>query len=251
MTTAGSPAAFAPAVAMLGSAGFARELLAALNGCIVADHLSLMRFADRSLPPVIESAVWRGGEHVAEVQRAYLAGLYRADPSLAYAGDGVGVLHLRRDAIADADYRRVCYVRSHLLERVTVVAPDTAGLVLLNLYRREAGGPFAARDLAAVRELAPLLAALAVKHVGMIGALLRSRARGDRIAAAAARLYALDGSLTRREIDVLARALIGMTSAAIALDLRISAHTVLTYRKRAYARLGVAGQAELFALCLA
>lgn len=250
MRTTGSPAAFAPAVAALGSAGFARELLAALNCCIVADHLSLMRFAGRSLPPVIESAVWRGGEHVAEVQRAYVGGLYRADPSLTYAGNDVGVLHLRRDAIADADYRRMCYVRSHLLERVTVVAPDAAGLVLLNVYRREAAGPFAVRDLATVRELAPFLAALAVKHVGMLGALLRSRERSDRITAAAARLYALNGGLTRRETDVLARTLIGMTSVGIALDLRISAHSVLTYRKRAYARLGVAGQAELFALCL-
>jgi DNA-binding CsgD family transcriptional regulator len=50
---------------------------------------------------------------------------------------------------------------------------------------------------------------------------------------------------------VLARALAGLTSAGIALDLRISLNTVLTYRKRAYGRLGVSSQAELFSRCLA
>jgi len=70
-------------------------------------------------------------------------------------------------------------------------------------------------------------------------------------AALAARLHALDGRLTRRELDVLARILSGLTSEGIALDLRVSVNTVLTYRKRAYGRLGVSSQAELFALCLA
>jgi DNA-binding CsgD family transcriptional regulator len=85
----------------------------------------------------------------------------------------------------------------------------------------------------------------------MLGSLLRSRDRGDRIAALAARLHALDGRLPRRELDVLARILIGMTTEGIALDLRISENTVLTYRKRAYGRLNVSSQAELFALCVA
>jgi DNA-binding CsgD family transcriptional regulator len=44
--------------------------------------------------------------------------------------------------------------------------------------------------------------------------------------------------------------LAGMTSEGIALDLGIALSSVLTYRKRGYARLGVTSQAELFALCL-
>jgi len=41
-----TPEAFAPAIAALGSAAFAAELLAALNRIVPVDHLSLMRFAD-------------------------------------------------------------------------------------------------------------------------------------------------------------------------------------------------------------
>ena len=122
--------------------------------------------------------------------------------------------------------------------------------VFLNLYRLEPSGAFAADEVASIEELSQFLAALAVKHVGTLGMLLRSRNRGDRVAALAARLHALDGRLTRRETDVLSRVLLGVTSEGIALDLGIGINTVLTYRKRAYARLGVTSQAELFSLCL-
>jgi DNA-binding CsgD family transcriptional regulator len=246
-----TPDAFAPAIAALGRAAFASELLAALNRFIAVDHVCLMRVADRTRPPVLESASWRGGAHVAEVQRAYLNGLYRFDPNLNLpAQSGVTVRHLRRAALPHADYRDACFVRAGLLERLTVAATDGGQLVLLNLYRLDPSGPFAAGEIATIDALSRFLAAIAIKHVSALGMLLRSRDRADRVAALAARLHALDGRLTSRERDVLSRVMLGVTSEGIALDLGIGLNTVLTYRKRAYARLGVTSQAELFSLCL-
>ncbi len=49
---------------------------------------------------------------------------------------------------------------------------------------------------------------------------------------------------------VLARIVCGMTSEGIALDLGIGVNSVLTYRKRAYAKLRIGSQNALFALCL-
>jgi DNA-binding CsgD family transcriptional regulator len=243
--------AFAPAIAALGRAGFASELLAALNRSVPVDHACLMRVVDRARPPVLESASWRGGTHVAQVQRAYLDGLYRFDPNLNLPPrSAVAVMHLRRDELAHAEYREACFVRAGLLERLTIAATDEGQLMLLNLYRLDAGGPFAAEEIAALTELSRFLAALAVKHVGTLGMLLRSRDRADRIAALAARLHARDGRLTLREREVLSRVMLGVSSEGIALDLGIGLNTVLTYRKRAYARLGVTSQAELFSLCL-
>jgi DNA-binding CsgD family transcriptional regulator len=56
--------------------------------------------------------------------------------------------------------------------------------------------------------------------------------------------------LTEREADVCARIVLGMSTTGIALDLRISKNTVATLRKRAYDRLGISSQNELFAICL-
>lgn len=62
------------------------------------------------------------------------------------------------------------------------------------------------------------------------------------------RLAALGRGMTQRELDVCARTLIGLTAEGIALDLNIKKTSVLTYRKRAYARLGISSQTQLFRL---
>ena len=56
--------------------------------------------------------------------------------------------------------------------------------------------------------------------------------------------------LTRRERQVCARAAIGMSIEGAALDLGIGSASVLTYRKRAYDRLGISSQNELFGIVL-
>lgn len=56
--------------------------------------------------------------------------------------------------------------------------------------------------------------------------------------------------LTVREAEVCAYIVIGYTAFAISLLLGISANTVATHRKRAYAKLGLSSQTELFNVCL-
>src|SRR3546814_184165 len=52
-------------------------------------------------------------------------------------------------------------------------------------------------------------------------------------------------SLSRREGEVCARILYGFSSCGIAVDLGIGKESVMTYRKRAYQRLGIGSQREL------
>jgi len=64
------------------------------------------------------------------------------------------------------------------------------------------------------------------------------------------RLAALECGMTPRELDVCARTLIGMTAEGIALDLNVKKSSVSTYRKRAYARLGISSQSQLYRLLM-
>ena len=57
--------------------------------------------------------------------------------------------------------------------------------------------------------------------------------------------------LSSREVAVCTRLLMGYSNEAIALDLNVSFHSVRTYRRRAYLKLGVTSQNELFSLVLA
>ena len=63
----------------------------------------------------------------------------------------------------------------------------------------------------------------------------------DRIAS---RLEGRYGALTPREREVCARTIAGWSSPAIALDLGIGAGSVLTYRRRAYARYGFSSASD-------
>jgi DNA-binding CsgD family transcriptional regulator len=57
--------------------------------------------------------------------------------------------------------------------------------------------------------------------------------------------------LPRREAEVCARILYGLSSVGIALDLTVSEETVKTYRKRAYQRLAIGSERELLTWYLA
>lgn len=59
------------------------------------------------------------------------------------------------------------------------------------------------------------------------------------------RFAAIPSSLSKRECEVCARIVYGMSMKEIARDLGISSETGVTYRKRAFLRLGVANRAEL------
>lgn len=61
----------------------------------------------------------------------------------------------------------------------------------------------------------------------------------------------LHGGLSPREIQVCARALLGMTRRGIGLDLGVKTTTVNTLSRRAYQKLNISSLNELFALCLA
>ena len=64
------------------------------------------------------------------------------------------------------------------------------------------------------------------------------------------RLRQIAPQLAGRELDVCIGIVQGRCSEAIALALGISINTVLTYRKRAYARLGISSHNELMRLVL-
>lgn len=64
------------------------------------------------------------------------------------------------------------------------------------------------------------------------------------------RLKTAAPQLSPREVEVCIRIMLGITSEGIGIDLGISRNTVLTYRKRAYARLNISSQNQLFRLVM-
>jgi DNA-binding CsgD family transcriptional regulator len=99
-------------------------------------------------------------------------------------------------------------------------------------------------EIEGLRAIADLLIALIARHVD----LSLSRPNLTPALTSLEEIYncvVAATDLSRREGEVCARILYGLSSCGIALDLGIGKESVMTYRKRAYQRLGIGSQREL------
>ena len=166
-------------------------------------------------------------------------------------------LDLERDY--DPAYRNHFFDRNDLIDKTSTIGRVEEGAVLCNFYRM--GGSWAVLE----RRSPPARAHPAARDGADRGALpadARTRAPGtprrrncaDRtrslVHTIVGKRVAPFDRLTSREREVCERIVLGYTSIGIGLDLDIAFSSVLTYRKRAYAKLGIGTQNELFALCL-
>ena len=118
----------------------------------------------------------------------------------------------------------------------------------LNFYRTQQEGPFEEADYNIAIETAALLLPFIRRHRAIMAS--PSVNRSETLTQFSGRLVNLANQLTQREIEVCARALIGMSVEATALDLGIRNTSITTYRQRAYHKLGISSPNELFALVL-
>lgn len=232
----------------VGRPTFGRELFGlarAATGCdqIIIFHgppgrpqSCYMRMGTR-MPPL-----WRN--------RKYLDYYWKNDPLSAYEAhkvrDGRSMVLLDREQIPDAEYRDDCFVAENLKSRASVLHTQDSITTRFNIYF-EGDGAFSSNTVSFLSESADVLYML-LKRDG-IGAAVHAPGTGQEDMRE--RLDRLALGLTRREIEVCVNIARGLTSEGIALELGISINTVLTYRKRAYARLRISSQNELMRLLVA
>lgn len=182
--------------------------------------------------------------------RIYRDGPHRHDRSLDEAaglarGGRTAWCHLTADQIVDRRHRVDVYERHALIDRLSLVeSVDDDGWLSVNLFRVDGQGHFADRELATIEDAAPLLMAIARRHVR----LLDRRAGSDPEALRRA-LRTRAPELTDRELDVCTRLAIGMTYDGIAADLGIAVTSAKTYRNRAFERLDIRFRSQLAPLC--
>ncbi len=112
----------------------------------------------------------------------------------------------------------------------------------VNFYRIAAQGRFGDIERTRLQAIAPAIGASVARHF--------QHGTPDQNLAALFATRAPLADLTGREQEVCRRILLGFSSEAISQALGISLHSTLTYRKRAYERLGISSQNELFAIVL-
>lgn len=239
-------------VGALGRRDFGRHALALVNRVVPAASWSVYRLPEAGLPSMLVS----GSHHIPDTTRdcwkVYRASLYRRDDTFAHIREraqpgGVMMMHWHAEEIRPP-HRDLIYRRHGVRERLSVVRiEDNGALLAVNYYRHQHQPLFADREVARLQGLALGLVACVRRHADIVRKVSAAKAMPPSFAALLAKRCP---TLTARELDVCDRLLRGWTHDGIAADLRLSVTTVITYRNRAFGRLGIHFRNELFALAM-
>lgn len=164
---------------------------------------------------------------------------YRAAPQY----NDIALLRVTPADIASPGFRRRIFDEPGIVERVSVIQRGADAWRVMNVARHTSDGCFSEGELSSLIGLACLVLPMLP---------LNRKRQHVPLPLTVAQLEERFGlrypRLTLRERQVCARAAIGMSVEATARDLGVAKTTVLTYRQRAYQRLGVASPVELCAL---
>ncbi|CAB3807084.1 hypothetical protein LMG28688_06472 [Paraburkholderia caffeinitolerans] len=144
--------------------------------------------------------------------------------------------HQFAEDVSDLKYRDLCYTKPGIRERASILLLDCQGLrAAISLYRNLSFALFSERDFETITRCAPVL------HEAVLAQVRKSsrRAVSDELH------HRILTNLAHREKQVISYLLEGKTSRETAALLELSETTVLTYRYRAFAKLGIKSQRDL------
>lgn len=236
---------------VLGEDAFGPSLFKAVFDLVRPYHLTAFAFSGSAEPRVVFAENVGRRPVALDIATQYRKDYWRHDlanpVTLALPGrrpDGSWAIRTTASEIEYANYRTHCYTSVGLEDRISISEARHGQTVRINFYRCR-GNAFSSEDAARILDSAKLLLALVRQHDHAA-----SSSTLDCPGQYRTRLMSIAPSLSARELDVCVCIINGVTSEGIAIALNVSINTVFTYRKRAYARLGISSQNELIKLVL-
>ncbi len=239
--------ALAPMVLAIGRPSFPKLLLDTVRDAANVGHCMVFAFAGRAA----HCALGIGNIGIGpDLGIAYSEHFYAADPNhdtllRQQAAPRPIVLPKFSPRMYSDTYRKLFFEDGEIVDKsaTAIWVDDTC--FYLNFYRTIDQGRFTLAETARLAELAPALAAIVARHCQEQD-VPDPRTQLERLFQTSDQFL----TLTPREKDVCRRILSGYGTEAIASELGISLHSAFTYRKRAYEKLGISSQNELFAIAL-
>lgn len=233
-------------IRVVGMPSFTELLFRELRDMANCAHISALLFANGK-PVEIVLAMNQGPLALAhQTAQKYVSEYWKYDPVNELIGKTTSKELSARfspSEINERNYRRDCYSTHNLIDRFSVLRTSKQSTMRINIYRSKSAGRFSDNEIDSIINASWVLFPLVAKHQD-----LRRNSSPDVMARE--RLQLAEPALSSRELDICAGIVCGQTSEAIALSLGLSVNTVLTYRKRAYARLGISTQNELMWLLM-
>lgn len=269
----------------IGTSNFGRTLLEAIDPDQEAAHCVAFQLHDGENPKCIFSCSRLPGfdvygNHLAE---EYSNGFFQIDPVLSQLNDvttstpKVNFIDVRKliskRSSSQSEYLDKFYRLSDRSDQADFSLRDGNRLLWVSLYRYPGSTPFGELTRARLDGLSSLVLACTSRQADLIQPVSTVTQKNTTHAETAVcgderpgelwdesrtklrtkirfSLLRDPAGLSYREADVCAQIVMGYTAFAISLNLGLSVNTVATHRKRAYAKLGISAQTELFNYCL-
>lgn len=185
-------------------------------------------------------------KRVEALARTYARGFVGRDPLLSAHLDSIDdfvAAGLTTAEIGDDAYRQRLFRDAGLASKIAILSRHGGRALYINLYFRAASGA----GEAAIERLAAsgrMFAACLHKHEDLTGGSFRSGTARGRVEGFLGERFP---ALSARERAVAASIACGHSVEAIALELGLARSSIITFRRRAYAKLGIGSRGELFA----
>ncbi len=243
------PVSFPRVLDEIGRQAFAPRLLDHLGAVVGAEHCVLYRFDEDDLQ-VLGVASARGGDMAASNSARYRRDFWRHDATFqglkrGLSGYQSGVSCVAAEQISDPQFRHELFLTQHLAGRAMLVGERNSQLFGVSLFRGQQAGFFSSAERQAIQSLADMLISCVAKHHDLLAREDSLQSVFSSVEELEAHFKALLSGLSQRECEVCARIAYGLSMKEIARDLGISANSGVTYRRRAYLRLGATNRSEL------
>jgi DNA-binding CsgD family transcriptional regulator len=235
----------------IGTNHFSSAAFALLRRKLAVRHLTIARYSQYR-PTELFAVECQGGERIFyPAIDNYMRGSYVGDPLLPYYSGSARAEHLlfsvNAEEVPNREVRERLYSSVGIAGKLSLIIRRSEDVLTLSVYRSQDAGRFRRSDINIMRSVSSMLAATVERHVALLSSaplntstelvkLVAEMPRGNR--------------LSKRETAVCARIIAGHSTESIALNLGVSLHSIATYRQRAYAKLNISSQNELFLLLL-
>lgn len=244
---ASNPAAgdITPAVLAIGRADFANILIDTLRRQAGVGHCMVFALTRAGAASCLLDAgnIPTG----ADLGAAYAGQFHESDPNRDALFEGEGSAPIMLPSFAPrmygARYRKIFFNDSDIVDKCATAIWTGDTCFYVNFYRITSQGRFGDAQRARLQAIAPTIGASVARHFQ------QTTTPAQNLATLFSTRAPLS-TLTPREQEVCRHILLGFSSEAISQTLGISLHSTLTYRKRAYERLCISSQNELFGIVL-
>ena len=237
----------------IGTDDFPATLLQVINCYVDVDHIVIFTFAEGQGFDYLFTHGRIEDKRAHQLARSYTRKYYRFDP---YAEDvahpeTMGGPHWVRFAghkIDHPDYVDFFYDRNNLVDKLSLIFQRDAKAYYCSFYRLGDSGRYTEAEVDDLARLSSIIVASVVKHGS---ALFPESGHAASLSLVSGPVdWPLEAGLAPREAEVCNYIVGGYGSEAIALKLGLTINSIKTYRKRAYAKLKISSQNELYMLYL-